>query len=44
MNWFGNQKGDHLLVIASGVALMVQGGGKWSLDGRLGRRRPGSLE
>jgi len=26
------------------VALMVQGGGKWSLDGRLGRRRPGSLE
>jgi putative oxidoreductase len=36
MNWFGNQKGEgfeyHLLVIAIGIALMIRGGGKWSLD------------
>jgi putative oxidoreductase len=43
MNWFGNQKGEgfeyHLLVIAIGVALMIQGGGKWSLDGWVTKRR-----
>lgn len=37
MNWFRNQKGEgfeyHLLVIAIGIALMIKGGGKWSLDG-----------
>jgi putative oxidoreductase len=36
MNWFGNQKGEgfefHLLVIAIGIALMIRGGGKWSID------------
>ena len=36
MNWFGNQKGEgfeyHLLVIAIGIALMIKGGGKWSID------------
>lgn len=36
MNWFGNQKGEgyeyHLLVIAMGIALMIAGGGKWSVD------------
>jgi putative oxidoreductase len=36
MNWFGNQKGEgfefHLLVIAIGLALMIRGGGKWSID------------
>lgn len=36
MNWFGSQKGEgieyHLLVIGMGVALMLAGGGKWSLD------------
>ena len=36
MNWFGNQKGEgiefHLLAIAIGIALMVRGGGKWSVD------------
>ncbi len=36
MNWFGNQKGEgfeyHLLVIAIGIALMIRGGGKWSVD------------
>jgi putative oxidoreductase len=36
MNWFGNQKGEgfeyHILVAAIAAALMVKGGGKWSLD------------
>ncbi len=36
MNWYGNQKGEgfeyHLLVIAMGIALMIAGGGKGSLD------------
>jgi putative oxidoreductase len=36
MNWFGNQKGEgyeyHLLVIAIAIALMLRGGGKWSID------------
>lgn len=36
MNWFGNQKGEgyefHVLVIAIAIALMIRGGGKWSID------------
>jgi putative oxidoreductase len=36
MNWFGNQKGEgfeyHLLAIAIGVALMIRGGGAFSVD------------
>jgi putative oxidoreductase len=40
MNWFGNQKGEgfefHLLVIAIGFALMIKGGGKWSVDKGVG--------
>jgi putative oxidoreductase len=36
MNWFGNQKGEgyeyHILVIAMGIALMIGGGGKGSMD------------
>jgi len=36
MNWFGNQKGEgyefHILVIAIAIALMIRGGGKWSID------------
>ncbi len=36
MNWYGNQKGEgyefHLLVIAIAIALMIRGGGKWSVD------------
>lgn len=36
MNWFGNQKGEgfefHLLAIGIGIALVIRGGGKWSLD------------
>ncbi len=36
MNWFGQKKGEgyeyHLLVIAMCLALMILGGGKWSVD------------
>jgi putative oxidoreductase len=36
MNWFGNQKGEgfeyHILVVAIALALVIKGGGKWSVD------------
>ena len=36
MNWFGQQQGEgyeyHLLVIGIAAALVVTGGGKWSVD------------
>jgi putative oxidoreductase len=36
MNWSGKQAGEgyeyHLLVIAISIALMIRGGGKWSVD------------
>lgn len=36
MNWFGQNQGEgieyHLLVVAMGIALMITGGGKWSVD------------
>lgn len=36
MNWFGQQQGEgyeyHLLVIGIAAALLVTGGGKWSVD------------
>ena len=36
MNWFGTQKGEgyefHILVVAIAVALIIRGGGKWSVD------------
>jgi putative oxidoreductase len=36
MNWFGKQKGEgfeyHLLVIGICLALIISGGGKWSVD------------
>lgn len=39
MNWFGNQKGEgieyHILAVAIAVALMIRGGGKWSIDGAI---------
>jgi len=42
MNWFGNQAGEgfeyHILAVAIAAALMIQGGGRWSLDGVLARR------
>ena len=39
MNWYGNQKGEgfeyHLLVLGIAIALIIVGGGAWSLDGAL---------
>ncbi len=39
MNWAGKQQGEgfefHLLAIAIAVALMIIGGGRWSIDGLL---------
>ena len=36
MNWMGNQKGEgfeyHILAIAIGLALVIRGGGRWSVD------------
>ena len=36
MNWFGKQQGEgyeyHLLVIGIGLALVITGAGKWSVD------------
>ena len=36
MNWFGKQKGEgfeyHILVIGICLALLISGGGKWSVD------------
>ncbi|HSS31255.1 MAG TPA: DoxX family protein [Nitrospiraceae bacterium] len=41
MNWFGRQQGEgfefHLLVMAMSTALVVIGGGKWSVDGMIAR-------
>jgi putative oxidoreductase len=43
MNWLGNQKGEgfeyHLLVIAMGIALMIAGGGRWSVDRALTEKK-----
>ena len=40
MNWFGQQKGEgfeyHLLVIGIALALLIKGGGRWSVDRVLG--------
>ena len=42
MNWLGQKKGEgfeyHLLGIAIGVALMIAGGGKWSIDRMISKR------
>ncbi|WP_447984874.1 DoxX family protein [Nitrospira sp. Nam74] len=41
MNWFGRQQGEgfeyHLLVIGMSAALVLAGGGKWSIDGVIAR-------
>jgi putative oxidoreductase len=41
MNWSGAQKGEgfeyHLLAIALAVVVMINGAGKWSLDGLVAR-------
>jgi putative oxidoreductase len=42
MNWFGKQQGEgyeyHLLVIAIAIALMIKGGGRWSIDGLVAKK------
>jgi putative oxidoreductase len=46
MNWFGGQAGEgfeyHLLVVGMALALVVSGGGKWSLDRLIARKGEGS--
>ncbi|HET6513741.1 MAG TPA: DoxX family protein [Thermodesulfovibrionales bacterium] len=43
MNWFGKQQGEgfeyHILVVAITLALMIKGGGIWSVDGALTRNK-----
>jgi putative oxidoreductase len=45
MNWFGNQKGEgfeyHLLAIAIALALLIRGGGAFSVDHALTEPRTG---
>ncbi len=42
MNWAGKQQGEgfefHLLAMAIAMALMIKGGGRWSVDGLLTRK------
>jgi len=42
MNWFGKQAGEgfeyHILAVAICLALMIKGGGRWSVDGWIARR------
>ena len=42
MNWLGNQKGEgyeyHLLYIGLAMASVINGSGKYSLDGVLGKK------
>jgi putative oxidoreductase len=41
MNWYGNQKGEgfefHLLVVGICLALLIAGGGAWSVDALIAR-------
>jgi putative oxidoreductase len=43
MNWFGSQAGEgyeyHLLVIGMALALMIAGGGAWSIDSILSKKK-----
>lgn len=45
MNWGGKQAGEgfeyHLLVIGMAAALLIVGGGRWSVDGLLAKRLDG---
>jgi putative oxidoreductase len=42
MNWSGTAKGEgfeyHLLMIAIGLALLIKGGGRWSVDGIIAKK------
>ncbi len=44
MNWSGKQAGEgfeyHLLVVGMALALIISGGGKWSLDRLLAKKLP----
>jgi uncharacterized membrane protein YphA (DoxX/SURF4 family) len=44
MNWFGNQKGEgyeyHLLIIGLSLATLINGSGKFSIDGLLVQKTP----
>lgn len=46
MNWFGKQQGEgfeyHLLALGMSVALMISGGGRWSVDGVIDERLLGA--
>jgi len=46
MNWLGNQAGEgfefHLLVVGMALALILSGGGKWSLDRLLAIKQQGN--
>lgn len=48
MNWFGTQKGEgfeyHLLAIGIALALVIRGGGAWSIDYFVSRRHAQPLE
>lgn len=42
MNWMGTGKGEgfeyHILAVAIGLALMIMGGGRWSVDGVIAKK------
>jgi len=42
MNWFGKQAGEgfeyHILAVGMAVTLMLAGGGRWSVDGKLAQK------
>lgn len=42
MNWGGTAKGEgfeyHILAMAIGIALMIMGGGRWSVDGVIAKK------
>jgi len=46
MNWYGNQKGEgveyFLLLLGLALALIISGGGKWSLDAAFGKKEQNS--
>ena len=43
MNWFGTQQGEgfefHILAVAIALALIISGGGRWSIDGMISRQK-----
>jgi putative oxidoreductase len=45
MNWGGTAKGEgfeyHILAVAIGIALMIRGGGLWSVDGVIAKKLKG---